>query len=1312
MNEQNERDARAEHPLPVPSRHATIRRNGDQGRSDGTSGVQLMNDQRPMGRKFRKFRQSPRLFLNDAKNPALRILRLFVETGWPENKPLRASGFSATALQAMATRASTPPRELIERSGLFDGKYYFGRHPDLRKNGVKDPLDHYVRHGMSEGRSPNELFDPAFYAKNAGLSPQDSPLIHYILEGELKGLRPHPNFDPTYYVAQNPEAATGPLAHYLSVGRREGRPPSSTVRDDLRIRQDQDLGQVPVTVLIPVYNNAQHVRRCIESVLTHTRMPRAELLLIDDASTDAATQRMLAGYADAPKVTLLRNDENLGFTRTVNRGLLHAQGRDVVLLNSDTVVSPRWLENLALVAYGARDIATATALSDNAGAFSTPKVPSNDTHAVHPVDIAARLSARSANAELHVVPTGNGFCMYMRRDAIDDVGLLDDLHFPRGYGEENDWCMRAGERGWRHAIALRAYVHHVNAVSFGSDAKALLREEARLQLEQLHPDYAPRVKRAFGEGTPLAAQREAMRHAASGPPPRPRVMFVVSTPDGGTPQTNEDLMRGLANVYDALLLSCDSSEMKLVDWSLPARPLLAQHSLSERVNVLSHDSHEYDSVVTSWMARFGVELLHIRHIAWHSLGLVRAARRQCIPVVFSFHDFYTMCPSVNLTNGKDPWCDTGVTTPHICAPLWVRRDREGLAAVHAGAAEPFLALWKRRMNAMLSQCDAFVTTSPTVRNVLSKNLPVLRQRSSDFHLIPHGRDFQAFAPPSLGPAPNSPIKVLLIGNISQNKGLGTVSELLALDAEGVIELHTMGTSPGAELKRAVHHGPYTRSELMSRIATVAPHVGLIPTICPETHCHTLTECWAAGLPVVGSNLGAVGERIRQSGAGWEVDPRDAAGILELLRNIRSGAEPWAPRAEAVRNWQRTTGSQQTVAAMSANYADVYMDVLQRRRPFREAGRRTPKLPPRIAVLAQGRYPSSFPTAHVRMAGPLRSASGDVNYEWVDAASLVHQGVRDFDGVIVCRNAAGPAALSEVARQCRRKGTALVLDLDDDLLHIPDERDPKRVYARVKPALRELLQTAELLTVSTTPLQTVYAPLTKKTQLVPNRLDPHLWGEPVERGLPPQDFNAQAALHVLYMGSPTHDEDVALIERAFARLSKKHRVQLYTIGVTERPIPGVIQIAVPTARYDRFIPWLRAVAQHFDVAVAPLAETPFNRCKSNLKFLEYAACGLAVVASRVTPYAETIRDGEDGLLVANDDDSWFRAVESLALSPELRRKLARTALARAQREFISSSCVFDTLPWHEWSAAKLSSTPSNGGHDVRREVDSRVSVWEA
>jgi glycosyltransferase involved in cell wall biosynthesis len=1034
------------------------------------------------------------------------------------------------------------------------------------------------------------------------------------------------------------------------------------------------------------------VRRCIESVLTHTSMARAEVLLIDDASTDPGTRSLLARYGKLPHVTLLRNEQNLGFTRTVNRGIQHVKGRDIVLLNSDTVVGPRWLEALAAVAYGAQDVATATALSDNAGAFSTPRSGANDTNSLLPVYDAARLSGRLAPTQAHFVPTGNGFCMYMRRDAIDATGLLDEINFPRGYGEENDWCMRAGELGWRHAIALHAYAHHVNAVSFGAEAKQKLRDDARQVLDRLHPDYSVQIKRAFGPGTPLTSQREAMEDALDkvrknhGAPVRPRVMFVVSTRNGGTPLTNEDLMRGISHLYEPLLLVSDTRELQLIDYS-EQRPIeLARHSLSEQITFIPHDSAEYDAVVARWLMQFGVELVHVRHIAWHSLGLVQVAKRLEIPVVFSFHDFYTMCPSVNLTNGKDPWCESGVVSPHVYSPLWVRRDPRSVEAVEATDPNAVLALWKRRMNAMLSGCDAFVTTSAGVKEILSKNLPILAERSQDFHVIPHGRDFDHFLAPARAPRRREPLRALVAGNITESKGLDTLLEMLRLDEDEHIELHVIGTGRESLIKhpRVRNHGAYARKDFDKLVAKIKPHVGLVLSIWPETFCHTLTECWAAGVPVVGSNLGAVGERIRESGIGWAVDPHDAAGILALLQRIRKGDEDWSEQVQALGHWRQTAG-EFDVAKMAERYLDVYAEVTQRyRRLLPSGGRRELGLRRRVALVVRGHFPQSLPTSHVRIATQVAQSSGDsFDYDWIDAAELIRVGVRSYDGVIVCRNAGPPRVLAELARRCRSEAVRLVFDLDDDLLNVPSDKDPGGVYPLFAPALRELLAVAWLTLVSTPRLATLYSSRTREIKLVPNRLDPRLWFEPLsEEEVPlPAELEGDTSVRLLYMGSPTHDEDLGLILPAFERLRAEHAVTLCVIGVTNRETPpGVIAIAPPSSRYDKFIPWFRAIARHFDVAVAPLVDSPFNRAKSALKFMEYAAVHLPVVASRVESYADVIRDGVDGLLAENDVDAWFEELSALVTDANLRKALAEAAYRRAEQEFICRSCAFDQLPW--------------------------------
>src|SRR5690606_10762342 len=131
---------------------------------------------------------------------------------------------------------------------------------------------------------------------------------------------------------------------------------------------------------------------------------------------------------------------NLGFTATVNRGLAEARDADVVLLNADAEVGPEWLAGLRRAAYSADDIGTATAVSDNAGAFSVPELEqANTLPPAWPFEASARALWQQAGLAYPELPTGNGFCMYVRREVLAVIGGFDAVAFPQGYGEENDF---------------------------------------------------------------------------------------------------------------------------------------------------------------------------------------------------------------------------------------------------------------------------------------------------------------------------------------------------------------------------------------------------------------------------------------------------------------------------------------------------------------------------------------------------------------------------------------------------------------------------------------------------------------------------------------------------------------------------------------------------------------------------------------------------------------------------------------------------------------------------------------------------------
>ena len=255
--------------------------------------------------------------------------------------------------------------------------------------------------------------------------------------------------------------------------------------------------QGEVAIVIPVCNAAEAVRRCLDSVLEHSN-GAYRVIVINDASTDPAIAPLLESYRSRDRIELHENPRNLGFTATVNRGMQMAARADVLLLNADTEVAANWLVGLRHALHSAPDVATATAVSNNAGAFSVPELeqenpfPPGWSHAQ-----TARATWQDAGHAYPELPTGNGFCMLIRRQVLDAVGLFDVAAFPQGYGEENDFCQRASARGWRHLIAGNVHVAHARSLSFGSDRRQALGQAGMQVLRERWPNYESDVGRTL-----------------------------------------------------------------------------------------------------------------------------------------------------------------------------------------------------------------------------------------------------------------------------------------------------------------------------------------------------------------------------------------------------------------------------------------------------------------------------------------------------------------------------------------------------------------------------------------------------------------------------------------------------------------------------------------------------------------------------------------------------------------------------------------------------------------------------------------------
>ena len=221
-------------------------------------------------------------------------------------------------------------------------------------------------------------------------------------------------------------------------------------------------------IIIPIYNAFQYLADCINSVIRHTDLQKHTLLLINDKSTDPKVLPLLESVVAQHKglnIHLINNPQNMGFVRTVNTGMQYSE-HDVVLLNSDTEVTERWLDKIQHCAYSKPCVATVTPLSNNATLASVPDFLIENTLPEEAnLDEYAQIVEKCSMKLYPEIPTANGFCMYIKREAIKLIGLFDAQQFGKGYGEENDFCYRCLQAGFRHLLCDDTYIYHKGSQS-------------------------------------------------------------------------------------------------------------------------------------------------------------------------------------------------------------------------------------------------------------------------------------------------------------------------------------------------------------------------------------------------------------------------------------------------------------------------------------------------------------------------------------------------------------------------------------------------------------------------------------------------------------------------------------------------------------------------------------------------------------------------------------------------------------------------------------------------------------------------------
>ncbi len=256
-------------------------------------------------------------------------------------------------------------------------------------------------------------------------------------------------------------------------------------------RPDVQPHQATVDIVVCVHNALDDVRRCLESVVARSTLPYA-ILLVDDGS-DVPTRDYLVEFAKTHGAQLLRNETATGYAHAANLGMQRAAADYVVLLNSDTIVTPGWLDRMAACAESDSRIGVVGPLSNTASWQSIPDVfDAQNDWAENPlppnmtVEQMGELVAQYSDRLYPEMSLLNGFCLMMRQAMLRQVGYFDDETFSPAFGEEDDLMLRARRAGWRLALADDVHIHHAQSRSYSHERRKQLSERAGAALARKH----------------------------------------------------------------------------------------------------------------------------------------------------------------------------------------------------------------------------------------------------------------------------------------------------------------------------------------------------------------------------------------------------------------------------------------------------------------------------------------------------------------------------------------------------------------------------------------------------------------------------------------------------------------------------------------------------------------------------------------------------------------------------------------------------------------------------------------------------------
>jgi len=614
-----------------------------------------------------------------------------------------------------------------------------------------------------------------------------------------------------------------------------------------------------IDIIIPIYNGFSYLEPLFRSI-KKSKTINLNLIVINDASSDERVVPFLNEIRlEFENFILISNERNLGFVKSINKGVALTKNH-FVILNSDVEVPQNCFEKLIQPIYTNPNIASVTPFTNSGTICSFPNF-NTDNVIFGNGDLNTINSIFEAyfDGEYIELPTGVGFCMAINKNVVNEIDFFDEDTFVKGYGEENDWCQRALKAGYLNILLTNTYVYHKHGGSFLTKEKSQLLERNLENLSIKHPNYNSDVN------TFIENNENSKLHL--------KLLYYLIT-----------------NICKNSILLIDHNfgggathyrEKKVTEW-LANDNLVVKYLLNENIKELivnvSYKNYKVNLDIQNWKEfEEYVYFLSPTKIVINSLvgfSNINEIKKSIINfkntfpkliIEYPIHDYHSICPIYVLLNQNGEFCNipSDLTVCNKCL------SKNKLMILH----EDKISNWRKIWEEILIYINTITVFSNSSKELFQKAYPNIN--SNNILVKPHS--INHIKPIKFTPIEKE-ITIGVLGAINFQKGSKKILDLSnwLKSNNKKNKIVVIGKLYDKSFNSKQHSnltitGAYNRIEIESLVIKHDINVFFMPSIWPETFSYTTEEVIKMNMPICVYNLGAPAERVSRYKKGETID---------------------------------------------------------------------------------------------------------------------------------------------------------------------------------------------------------------------------------------------------------------------------------------------------------------------------------------------------------------------------------------------------------------------------------------------------------